>query len=478
MSHLQSGNFNLKSNFSKLKDILFLGFFSLFAFLTFYLEMNVKYSFLPTLSFILILVIAFFNVYKNDLDFFSPLTIFSIMYVGYALGGLYYSDSDGYFGKFIAFLDLEPLRVVELMRLGLVYAIISFIFFGLGYSLYKRPIRFKDSTSHLRFWRFYARYYYLIVIPFLLIGLVYWYWIAQETSGGIVNMLIYFQAFRHLAEDAQVSTLPYHFYYAGIYLWLLAMYIRNGKVNIYFILFSFIGFVINLSQGRITLAVTFILSQMFFFALADEKLRKKIFVYFISLMLIAFAVYFLRVLSNSLFIGSDANVIESDFLGIIIGGGNISDLQQLVIIFHTFSIGESTLGFTYIDWFRNTMGQFLGMDPSSVGLTIKQLYVPDSSGAPTPGAIGEAFVNFNIAGPIVLFFIGAFFAILYKFVMKRGNSLLLLIYSVFLARFIFIYPKVDSTMLINFLWGVTPFLLGIVVFFIFYILVIRTVNDN
>ena len=435
---------------------------------TLYMELHAVNQFLPTLSFILIVTIVTFNLYLNDDDFYSPLSMFSIMYVGYAIGGFYYSGSANYFGKFIEFLNLRPSTVVDLMRVSLIYATICFLCFGFGYSLFKERVRFKDRFDINGFWGFYSRYYQLLVIPFLIVGLAYWYWIAQVTAGGMLNMLMYFQAFRHLVEDAKVSTLPYHFYYAGIYLWLLAIHIKGEPVTKFFILCSIIGLVINLSQGRITLAITFLFSQMFFFALKDGNLRKKVFIYFVSLMSFAFVVYFLRMLSNSLFIGTDSTALDKNIFDVIIGGGNVADLQQLVIIFHTYSVNEVTLGLTYFDWIRNTLGQFFGMEPSSIGLTIKELYIPASSGAPTPGAIGEAFVNFNIAGPLFMFFVGLTFTLIYKNIMKSGSPLLLLVYSIFLARFIFIYPKVDSTMLINFLWGATPFLLGVTFIFILY----------
>lgn len=450
------------------KHVFFLASVIGISLFTIYMEFYALNLFLPTLSFILIVSIIIFNLYLNNDDFYSPLSMFSIMYLGYAIGGFYYSEATNYFGKFVGFLNLQPSTVVDLMRVSLVYAIICFLCFGLGYTIFKKRVKFKDSYDVNGFWCFYARYYHYLVIPFLIVGLVYWYWIAHVTAGGMLNMLMYFQAFRHLVEDAKVSTLPYHFYYAGIYLWLLAIHIKGEHVTKFFLFCSVVGLIINLSQGRITLAITFLFSQMFFFALKDENLRKKVFIYFVSLMSFAFLVYFLRMLSNSLFIGVEGDAFNKNIFDVIIGGGNVADLQQLVIIFHTYSINEAAVGLTYFDWIRNTIGQFFGMEPSSIGLTIKQLYIPESSGAPTPGAIGEAFVNFNIAGPLFMFFVGLAFAFIYKHVMKYGSPLLLLVYSIFLARFIFIYPKVDSTMLVNFLWGATPFLFGVGFIFIIF----------
>ncbi|MCR8922128.1 oligosaccharide repeat unit polymerase [Dasania sp. GY-MA-18] len=460
------------------KSGVFFALVMILALFTFFKEVYATNNFLPTLSFVLLLEIMVFNFFLNDDDVFSPLSIFSIMYSGYAIGGYYYAGSEDYFGKFLEFINISREETVWLMECGLLYSIISYFFFGCGYVLFKKKIVFFDQSSGRSFWLFFSRYYHYLAFPFLFIGVVYWYWVAIVTAGGLIDMLIYFQAFRHLVADAQVSVLPYHFYYSGIYIWLLGLVVSGKKISLYFVVFSILGLVINLSQGRITLAITFLLSQLFFLALLEVKNRRKVFVSFVGLMALAFGVYFLRMLSNSVFIGSEVDVFSKSILETIVGGGNVADLQQLVIIFHTFELSNSLLGATYIDWFRNSIGVFFGSSPSSVGLTIKELYVPESSGAPTPGAIGEAYANFNFGAPLFIFFIGVAFSLIYRYVMSKGGVFLLLVYSVFLARFIFIYPKVDSTMMVNFLWGVTPFVMGVILLRIFHEILANCQNEK
>lgn len=437
-------------------------------------EVQSTAQFLAILSFILLFVILVFNFYFNNNDYFSPLTLFSVMFSGYALGGFFYSESQGYFGKFIGFMNISDDQIVLFMQYGLFYALICYVFFALGYVLFKRKVLFHDLSSDSVFWRFFGKNYLFFVVPLLIIGTFYWYWVATVTAGGLFNLLVYFQAFKHLVAEAGVTTLPYHLYYAGIYLWLLGIVIAKKRVGYVFVLFSLLGMIINLSQGRITLAVTFIISQFLFIALIDERNKKRMLFYFLMLMFFAFFVYFLRIISNSVFIGADIDFFEKSFFDVIIGGGNVADLQQLVIIFYTFDISNSMLGITYFDWLRNTIGPFFGFSKSSIGLMIKSLYIPETSGAPTPGAIGEAYANFNIAAPFLMFFVGTLFAIIYKYVMKSGDPFILLIYSIFLARFVFIYPKVDSTMLVNFLWGAVPFSIFIVaIYFLFKVLKVR-----
>lgn len=428
----------------------------------------------PSLAFLggiagLLILIATFLAWCRE-GFFSPLLIFSVMYSGYVFGGLYYSYADEDFGKFVGFLSLEREDIVILMQYGLAYVIISYLMFCFGYFIFSRGARRNFRLKKSGFIVFFEKYYMYFVLPLLAIGLAYWYWVSVATAGGLLNLIIYFQAFRHLVAESSITTLPYHFYYAGIFIWLLGSMVKFGRVSFLFWVFSFLGMVINLTQGRITLSVTFVLALVVFIALFESSQEKRAVKAVGLVMLLAFVVYFLRIASNYFFIGKEFEVSSFGFFDIIIGGGNVADLQQLVIIFQTFGPNNSLLGASYFDWLRNSIGGFWGIPPSSVGLIIKDLYVPESSGAPTPGAIGEAYANFNIGGALLMFFVGLSFYFIRKVSLKKGSPVLLLVYSIFLARFVFIYPKVDSTMLVNFLWGVTPFLLAMTSIYVLYIL--------
>lgn len=427
---------------------------------------NPSLAFLAGITGLLILMATFLAWCREG--FFSPLLIFSVMYSGYVIGGLYYSCADEDFGKFVGFLSLEREDIVVLMQYGLAYVAICYFVFCFGYFIFSRGARIDFQIKKSGFIIFFEKYYMYFALPLLAIGLAYWYWVSVVTAGGLLNLIIYFQVFRHLVAESSVTTLPYHFYYAGIFIWLLGSMVKFGRVSILFWVFSLVGMIINLTQGRITLSVTFVLAQVVFVALFDTSKEKKAVKVVGFIILLAFVVYFLRIASNYFFIGKEFEVSEFGFFEMIIGGGNVADLQQLVIIFKTFDPNSLLIGASYFDWLRNSVGGLLGMPPSSVGLIIKDLYVPESSGAPTPGAIGEAYANFYVGGTLLLFFVGLSFHFIRKISLKSGNPILLLVYSIFLTRFVFIYPKVDSTMLVNFLWGVTPFLAAMIFIYFLY----------
>ncbi|MFV5594895.1 O-antigen polymerase [Acinetobacter junii] len=415
-------------------------------------------QFIAIMASFLMVIILLSNMVLGKNTLVNPLVIFSLMYSGYVFGAFYYAFSAGDYGKFLSYLNLNIFEVERYFFYALSYAIICFVFFVLGFSVFYRN---KDVTFSVELNKnyFFLDLYKPVCLLLISVGLLYWVWMSYTLAGGIVPMLFYFQAFRHLIEDAQLSTLPYHLYYAGIFLWLIASVVKYNKVSFFFIFFSFLGLVIGLSTGRITLAFTYLMSQMIFYYFCLPNKRKKIMIMLFALMCSGFIVYFLRILSNQYFMGVDLDLSDKNYLGTIIGDGNITDLQQLVIVFKTFDSSNMLLGESYLDSFRNTIGAQFGLEPHSIGLLIKELYIPSTSGAPTPGAIGEAYANFLFLGPAVIFCVGGFFSYIYMKVLDSNSPIIIMVYSIFLARFVFMYPKVDSTMMVNFLWGAIPLIL-------------------
>lgn len=414
--------------------------------------------YISTIASFLIVIIIFSNYLYGRNILINPLSIFSFMYIGYAFGAYYYAFSDGDFGKFVSYLNLDRYEVEKLLNYALFYALICFLFFVFGFSVfYKKVNKFSLEVNKGNI--YILNYYKPICFILISAGLSYWVWMSYTLAGGVVQMLLYFQAFRHLIEDAELTTLPYHLYYSGIFFWLIASTNKYNKVSLYFIFFSFLGLIIGLSTGRITLAFTYIMAQLIFYYYCFPNKRKKIIFILFSLISFGFVVYFLRILSNQYFMGVDLDLSDKSLVGTIIGDGNITDLQQLVIVFKTFDSSNILLGSSYFDTIRNTIGTQFGLQPHSIGLLIKELYIPNTSGAPTPGAIGEAYANFLFCGPIIMFMVGSLLSFIYMRVSYSSHPLVIMIYAIFLARFVFMYPKVDSTMMINFIWGVMPLLI-------------------
>lgn len=416
---------------------------------------------LTTALYTLFLTVYAFQSYNQ---IFTVFNVFSVMYFGYVIGGFYYSFQTTNFGKFIGFMNLPTDQVVNLYETSLLIIFVAYLFFIFGYlTITSKSIRQPKMLtlpidSNVLNKRLYKTRF-VVIIPLLLLGLHSWYKVAHATSGGIIESIIFFQAFRHMAESAGVSTFFYNFYYVAIYYWLyLILSNPESKVPKSFMLFSAIGMVMNLTQGQIMAPITFVLSQVVAVALFRPQLQRKMLLTVAAVMSFAFLLYFLRIVSNFLFLGQEMNLQDAvgDFMYKIVGSGNTADIQQISIIINTFDVSSSELGLTYFDWIRNTIGGFLGLEPSSVGLTLKKLYFPSSSGAPTPGALGELIVNFYYLGPVLMFLVGTLLGLFQLMFLTEKSSFYKFLYAIVLARFVFLYPKVDSTMLTSLVFLFIP----------------------
>lgn len=399
-------------------------------------------------------------------NIFSVFNLFSVMYFGYVIGGFYYSFQKTNFGKFIGFINISTTETIHLFEMALLVISLGYVFFIFGCFFVKSKVKkYKPLPIIPMDVKFVNEKLYLtrgfVIVPLLVFGMLSWYQVAVATSGGILESIIYFQAFRHMAESAGVSTLFYNFYYAGIYYWLyLTLSDDSRKISIVFIVCSMMGMVMNLTQGQIMAPITFILSQVIAVALFRPRLQKKMLVVVFALMGVALLLYFLRIVSNYIFMGQEMQFQDAigDFMYKIIGSGNTADIQQIAIILNKFEPSSVLLGSTYIDWLRNSLGGFFGIEPSSVGLTLKKLYFPSTSGAPTPGALGELIANFYFLGPFMMFFVGVFLTLFQTYFNTPFASFYKFISSIVLAKFIFLYAKVDSTMLSSLVFLVLPLL--------------------
>lgn len=437
-------------------------------------EAHATTEYISLLAMFLLILIVFAVLFTYDDGAVTPLTLFSLMYSGYAIGAIYYAQSDGYFGKFIEFSGLGRHVVEEYMIQSLFLAISCYFAFWLGYAL-----NIKKDIYHLQpksdeFIKFISKNKNILIFPLVLFVFLYWVWVCFTISGGIINALIEFQLFPHLAKANNITIAPYLIYYAAINIWFICI-LCSPKTSISksFVFWAFVGFVISISTARITISISYILSLLVFAYLVKREYRNRLLVIGSTLLLSSFMIYVLREFSNYYFLYGDISKVDFNFLTGLIGGGNITDLQQLVIILSTFSLNNSLLGSSYLDWINNFVGVYFGMEPNSLGLLIHEMYMPASSGAPTPGAVGELYANFNVLSPLVIFFIGCLMAVIRNFVLSKRNSLLAFCYSVFLVCFVFMYPKVDSTMFVNFIWGVAPTLSIVFLFYLLYLFAVR-----
>ena len=112
-----------------------------------------------------------------------------------------------------------------------------------------------------------------------------------------------------------------------------------------------------------------------------------------------------------------------------------------------------TYGSTYFDWLLN----FISVgDTQSVGYRILNAYFPEKVGGPTPGATGEALLNFGPFFPVALMFFGYFMVKYQRYAKKSTSVLVKFIYLKTLLHFWALFIKVDSSLLLGLAWQIVP----------------------
>lgn len=457
-----------KHNFSIFFYLLFLLFTVFLSFVCYEFD-----NIMPLYS--LAMIFIFFICWHQFLrfDIANSFFFFSIMYLGYALGGFYYTFSGDYYGKFIEYYGVGQIDVKNLLQISVVYSLIFYIVFSFSYFLYNKPsFLYKQNSLYLSdFDKFLLKKHFYITLPLILIVILYWIYVSIVSAGSFTNSILYFQLFSHFIKESGLSIAPYLLYYGCIYVWALAIILSGKKISSGFIFFSLLGVVLILSTARIAQAITYIFSQLIFFLLYRPSYRRSIVLVFVVVIFLGIFVHFAREASNYTFIGLSLKEIDLNIFHVLVGGGNVTDLQQLVIILDVFEKDSYLYGSSFFDWIRNSVGKYFGIDPSSIGLVIHSKIISEgsSSGAPTPGALGELHANFGIFSIVFAFFIGIIFRIIDTIFRNTHIVIAKLIYAIFLTNFVFLYPKVDSTMLINFIWGFLPVFFVLVLLRFFYI---------
>lgn len=447
-----------------------IGYFLLFLVLTYLAIVEESYAVIISLLIIKIFFSVWFFSLKSDV--LNSYFVFSLMFMGYAIGGVYYTFSDGYYGKFLEFHSLHDDKIVQYMNESLIYCLVFYFLMSIGYLLGKKFSYAKKTCSAVNydFFKFLHKNRYSLIYPFLLLVAFYWVYVSIVSAGSLYNAIIYFQLFPHFIKESGLSIAPYIILYTLVYmLFMLELVVRKriGSDVVCVIVFSL---VVILSTGRISQAASFFLTLFLFYLFFSKKAREQAIFIFVVIIFVSVLIHFLREMSNYYYLTNDVSIAGEGLFKTIIGGGNISDLQQLIIVRDVFDYTDYEYGRTYFDWINNLIGKYFGLEPRSLGLTIYNAIVPigSSSGAPTPGALGEMYANFGYWGVILSPVIGFIFSVIDKNAHFSQSPIKKMIYTMYLSFFVFLYPKVDSTMIVNLLWAVIPFLVFCFLYFFVY----------
>lgn len=466
---------------------------------------------LPIVSIILAISASYMAFRWKD-EVLHPAFWTNVGFVGYSISGLYFSA----FGVEKArFLNLAGVTsdVYSLLSWSAIIVLTSFVMSNAGFYLGDKITKGREFVKP----RFNSGLSDEVIIlgragslVLIFCGLIYYIHFADRVAGGIGQLFSQVAAYNYLTAAAGMSALPLHLIYGGAFLWLLtwAASARRQWVGLIFVPLSAL---VMLSTGRITLANVYAFSSILTFLLLYRgRVGWRAFgVGFAVLAPINITFFFWRQYSSYVFAGkkdefvltkpipdhvppmpdqvshvpetilqapSSFDVLFMRMEGSIaslmtkmkyvidwlVGGGNTPDLQQIALITKGIEDGDINLkyGETFGYWLQNLLSSRIGQDlgePSSVGHVIKSVYFPDTVGAPVPGIIGEAIINFGYVGPLFLVALCAAAVMLYRAAISSGSAFVVLSYCLFLVGVWALLCKVDSSSLLGLLRMILPY---------------------
>ncbi|MDR7028997.1 hypothetical protein [Rhizobium rosettiformans] len=435
---------------------------------------------------LILLLAALYGGYRHRENILHPAFWTSLGFLGYSIGGIYYFAFGYENANFLNLAGIDLSDRGEWFLIAMTTVLCGFFVCSLGFHFgdryaqrYLEPgsvnIVGRSFPSMLHIWGG------LAAIVLTILGVLYWVYFARQIAGGVISMFQNVAAYRYLAADAGMSAIPFHLAYGGALLWMLICLDtkRNHPVALIFLP---VGAVMILSTGRIALANGFAFSGIiaYYFALKG-CVNWKVFAGALFLLLPFNVVfYFFRVYTSYAYIGKaeefvllevgrdvDVETASALFykfkyvLKALIGGGNVPDLQQIILIFHGLFEGRLHLEFgsTYFDWLRNLSGVRIGAPNEgvqSVGYRILAAYFPQKTGGPTPGMMGEAILNFGFLAPLAIFAFCFLMAIVFARASRSQSLLVKLLYCQFLIGIWALFLKVDSSLLLGYLWAAGP----------------------
>lgn len=394
----------------------------------------------------LIYIIIIVNL-KNK-NIFSPISLFSIMYISAPVSVYYlllYGLDNSHFieiyGNYNLFFDYLEYTIFMFLVGYIAYAIGYFAF------LKKQKQCYKESYSIDNF------VLKIFILIFMTITIVNFLYIVFSTTG---NPLTYFRqmSVNRYIYTTELSTFGYNFGVFSIYLYQYYLLKNNKKTSLLFIISSMLMIIIKASTARIfqSMATILILLGIFytFNKSSDKNIKYSKYIFFT----VAFGiiVYIFRAAGSFYFYGGYNTFAEAIYDVIsrlayyIFGRGNV---VNIVIVPYIINNWESDYG-TYLYGSSILSGlakyfPFLHDIFPATSYLIKNLWFEDIiGGALPPTCIGELYINFGILGIVVgMFFMGIASSIMFNIFNKKISFLKTLIYMHIACVFILLFPKTD-----------------------------------
>jgi hypothetical protein len=337
-----------------------------------------------------------------------------------------------------------------------IYAIlIGYNALNLGYFLMSKQSKDFSLSQFNSINRGVLKYSIILFLSFCILN--FFYLVFLFANGDIIQYIRNVSIREYEYKDFGGTGIFIDFGIYAMFYWIYYNYAYEKKFNCYFYIILALVLVIKYSQGRIFQTIGGIIAlytvgYFLFLINAKRNVIKQLIsicvLFFLSMILY---VYRLRsslainqTISND-FLGQLNNFFKFEELAVnLIGEGNVPNLPILMKIIDSWQLEIGYLyGESYLFPFYRLLPDVLKPENMSVSLLVKkQWYEHLTNGALPSTCYGEMFANFGFTGIIVgMFIFGLLLAKLNNLLLKFNNLYYLIIYSLIVSSFVFIYPK-------------------------------------
>lgn len=384
------------------------------------------------LTFLLFYSIFFFLLYRQTIDFFEPIILYSCFNFLTPIVQLYilfHSDTN-------IFLNAQPLmnefstlyNVTCLMNLLGYYSCI------IGYSLVKRVGKGKKVIVYPS---------QNLLCPFLIILVIFAFlnFVINMTCLGVnvfKNPVSLYQNVSLVKEKS--STIFYNCAIFGLYIYMAEKEKRNKIIELLLVLFTFILIISTLRIfSSLVILLTYIGTK--YEESNNTKKNRKLFMIIVSLLVFGIILYFTRIIMSLELIGGNISLksLIKNIGYYAFDKGNTPNIAIQMILYDRWD--NFLLGKTFVSPFISLLGidttEFI---PAAI---IKQNYFMHitSGNLPVTG-IGELYMNWGYFGVILgMFLFGGLGAIVYKKFYKSPNKIFRIMGMYFTISFYMLFPK-------------------------------------
>lgn len=415
-----------------------------------------QYNLVLVVTTILLFVIINVIIYTVH-NYLNPLIWFSLMYMTGCLSTYYLAVTDfstnvfiSYTGKWMGF-EIDFLKAILFYALGYLMVLVGYISVTNNKTnSSKRKILLSNFT--IKDWVL-----NVVVFFYSVLGIGNFIYNVYSVSGGSLTQYFGTLSLRKYQFEEGGTDVFYNLLYVAVYLKLYKNTKHGRFFDITTILYIALCCVVRFSTGRIIQSLIFvgIIFLLYYqFKRKSGEQIKKIYIILLSILAVigVTLIYFFRMYTNAVYIGSASSGflnffsnISAEFGYYLFDKGNTANIGLLTKIVHSW---QDDFGFFYGRTIFNALTSVLpnmqDIFPSISQIIKDGWFGSYNSGALPPTIVGECYANFGSIGVvIIMYLLGMAMGKLFHWIQNKDSYWANLIYIIILLEFFFLIPKND-----------------------------------